>query len=76
VVRGETPHFDYVCSEANRGLGEVARASQAPVAFGVLTTDTHEQAMARAGDGPSNKGYEAALSALRMLALYRAMEAP
>jgi 6,7-dimethyl-8-ribityllumazine synthase len=74
VIRGETPHFEYVCAEANRGLGSVARSSQAPVAFGVLTTDDHAQAMARAGDGPGNKGYEATLSVLQMVELYRDLE--
>lgn len=75
VIRGETPHFHYVCDEASRGLGAVARGSAVPVLFGVLTTDDHPQALARAGDGPSNKGYEAALSALQMVALYRELEA-
>lgn len=74
VIRGETPHFEYVCDEANRGLGEVARASHAPLVFGVLTTDTHAQAMARAGEGPTNKGYEVTLAALGMVALYRSMD--
>jgi 6,7-dimethyl-8-ribityllumazine synthase len=74
VIRGETPHFDYVCAEASRGLGVVARGSRAPVAFGVLTTDTHEQALARAAEGPSNKGYEAAISVLQMVDLYRSLE--
>lgn len=75
VIRGETPHFDYVCDEANRGLGAVARASRAPLVFGVLTTNDHAQALARAGDGPTNKGYEVALAALQMVALYRSLDA-
>lgn len=74
VIRGETPHFHYVCSEASRGLGAVARSAAVPVLFGVLTTDDHDQAMARAGDGPDNKGYEAALSALQMVELFKSME--
>ena len=74
VIRGETPHFDYVAGEASRGLGDVARASRTPVLFGVLTTDDRDQALARAGDGPTNKGYEAALSALQMVDLYRSLE--
>jgi 6,7-dimethyl-8-ribityllumazine synthase len=74
VIRGETPHFDYVCAEASRGLGAVALASRIPVLFGVLTTDTREQAMARAADGPSNKGYETALAAVEMATLYRNAE--
>ena len=74
VIRGETSHFDYVCDEANRGLGEVARASRVPLVFGVLTTDTHAQALARAGEGPTNKGYEVTLGALQLVSLYRGME--
>lgn len=73
VIRGETPHFDYVCAEANHGLGAVARSTDIPVLFGVLTTNDHAQAMARAGDGPSNKGYETALAALQMIALGRTL---
>jgi 6,7-dimethyl-8-ribityllumazine synthase len=76
VIRGETPHFDYVCDEANRGLGEVARSSRSPLVFGVLTTDDHEQALARAGDGTSNRGYEVAMASLQMVALYRSLEHP
>jgi len=74
VIRGETPHFDYVCDEANRGLGDVARSSPIPLVFGVLTTETHAQALARAGEGPSNKGYEVALAALQMVDLVRTLE--
>ncbi len=73
VIRGNTPHFHYVCSEATRGLGAVAREAAIPVVFGVLTTDDHGQAMARAGSGPDNKGYEAALSALQMVELFKTM---
>jgi 6,7-dimethyl-8-ribityllumazine synthase len=64
VVRGETPHFEYVAGEAARGLGNVALAHRLPVGFGVLTTDTLEQALARAGGAAGNKGYEAVDSAL------------
>ncbi len=74
VIRGETPHFDFVCEEATLGLGAVARASNIPVLFGVLTTDDATQARARAGEGKDNKGYEAALAALEMIAVYRALE--
>lgn len=74
VIRGETPHFHYVCSETSRGLGAVARSASIPVVFGVLTTDDRAQALARAGDGPSNKGYEAALAALQMVALFSEFE--
>jgi 6,7-dimethyl-8-ribityllumazine synthase len=64
VIRGETAHFDYVAGEAARGLGHVARAHGLAVGFGVLTTDTLEQALARAGGDAGNKGYEAAEAAL------------
>ena len=68
VVRGETPHFDYVAGEAARGLATVALQTGVPVVFGVLTTDTIEQAMARASGTASNKGWEAALTALDTIA--------
>lgn len=70
VIRGETPHFDYICAEASRGLGAVARASPVPVTFGVLTTDTLEQALERADRDGLDKGWEAALAALDMAHLY------
>ena len=73
VIRGETPHFDYVCQEASLGLGAVARGSDIPVVFGVLTTDDEAQARARAGEGKGNKGYEAAMAALEMVPVYRAL---
>jgi 6,7-dimethyl-8-ribityllumazine synthase len=73
VIRGATPHFDYVAGEAARGLGQVARGSSVPVIFGVLTTDTIEQALERAGTKAGNKGWDAALSALEMADLYRRM---
>jgi len=71
VVRGETPHFDFVAGEAATGIGAVARQYDLPVAFGVLTTDTMEQALARAGGDAGNKGYEAAVTALEMVQLLR-----
>jgi 6,7-dimethyl-8-ribityllumazine synthase len=74
VVRGETPHFEYVAGEAARGIGEVSRRHDVPVAFGVLTTDTVEQALARAGGARGNKGYEAAVTALEMVAVLRALQ--
>ena len=75
VIRGETPHFDYVCSEATLGLGAVARSAPIPLAFGVLTTDDHAQALARAGGGPDNKGYESAMAVLEMVSVFRGLEA-
>lgn len=70
VIRGETPHFDYICAEAARGLGAVARASAIPVTFGVLTTDTIEQARVRADRDGMNKGWEAALAALETVRVF------
>ncbi len=71
VIRGETPHFEFVCTEATLGLGAVARTARIPVAFGVLTTDDLAQARARAGDDDDNKGYESALAVLEMIKVYR-----
>lgn len=64
VIRGDTPHFDYVCAECARGIADVSRAARLPVLFGVLTTDNVEQAEARAGGRLGNKGSECALAAL------------
>jgi 6,7-dimethyl-8-ribityllumazine synthase len=74
VVRGETPHFDYIAAEAARGIADVARRHDVPVAFGVLTTDTVEQALARAGGARGNKGYDAAVTALEMVQVLRALQ--
>jgi 6,7-dimethyl-8-ribityllumazine synthase len=71
VVRGETPHFEFIAREVSRGVNDVACRHRIPVAFGVLTTDTMEQALARAGAGHGNKGFEAALTALEMANLLR-----
>jgi len=71
VVRGETPHFEFIAREVSRGMNEVACRHRIPVAFGVLTTDTMEQALVRAGSGHGNKGFEAAVTALEMAALLR-----
>ncbi|MEX0979622.1 MAG: 6,7-dimethyl-8-ribityllumazine synthase [Gemmatimonadota bacterium] len=70
VIRGETSHYDFVAGEASSGLGAVARQSPVPVLFGVLTTDTVAQADARSGEGGGNKGWETALAALELVALY------
>ncbi|KXO13763.1 6,7-dimethyl-8-ribityllumazine synthase [Moritella sp. JT01] len=67
VIRGGTPHFEFVAGECNKGLAQVAMDYDIPVAFGVLTTDTIEQAIERAGTKAGNKGSEAALSALEMV---------
>ena len=66
VLRGETPHFDYICGECSRGISRVTERHGVPIAFGVLTCDTVEQAAARAGGKAGNKGWEAALAALEM----------
>lgn len=71
VIRGDTPHFDYVAGACAHGLSEVALKSDLPVVFGVLTVDNLEQARARAGDGEDNKGAEAALTALEMVTVLR-----
>jgi 6,7-dimethyl-8-ribityllumazine synthase len=66
VIRGETPHFDYICSAVAHGLTAAAAATGVPMAFGVLTTNSVEEALARAGNGPGNKGREAAQAAIEM----------
>lgn len=74
VVRGETPHFDFVAGECARGLTDVSLRFDLPIAFGLLTTDTIEQALARAGGARGNKGYEAAMTVLEMVQLLRHMQ--
>ena len=71
VIRGETSHFDYICSEASRGVGQVGLEFNIPVLFGVLTTENLEQAVARSGSGSSNKGRETTLAAIEMATLYK-----
>jgi 6,7-dimethyl-8-ribityllumazine synthase len=66
VIRGETPHFDYISAEAARGLAEASAESETPIGFGVLTCDTEEQAEARAGGAHGNKGWDAAVAMLEM----------
>ncbi|TCO82104.1 6,7-dimethyl-8-ribityllumazine synthase [Plasticicumulans lactativorans] len=75
VIRGSTPHFDYVAGECVGGLSKVALDQGLPVGFGVLTVDTIEQAIERAGTKAGNKGAEAALSVLEMVSLLRVMQA-
>lgn len=74
VIRGETPHFDFVAGEAARGIADVAADYGMPVAFGVITSDTVEQAQARAGGAVGNKGREAMLAAIEMATLLPALE--
>jgi 6,7-dimethyl-8-ribityllumazine synthase len=73
VIRGSTPHFDYVAGEAAGGLSAAAQASAVPILFGVLTTETIEQAIERAGTKAGNKGWDAAVGAIEMVSLARAL---
>lgn len=75
VIRGSTPHFDYVCAEVSKGVAAVSLHSGLPVAFGVLTTDTIEQAIERAGTKAGNKGAEAAMSAIEMVSVIKQLGA-
>ena len=71
LIRGATPHFDYIAAEATKGIASAALEGGVPVTFGVLTTDTIEQAIERAGTKAGNKGWEAAMGAIEMANLYR-----
>lgn len=75
VIRGSTPHFDYVSAEVSKGVANASMKSGVPIIFGVLTTDTIEQAIERAGTKAGNKGFESGLSALEMVSLFKALEA-
>lgn len=74
VIKGSTPHFDYVASEVSKGIATVSLDSGVPVIFGVLTTDTLEQAIERAGTKAGNKGYDAAVTAIEMVNLLHSFE--
>ena len=74
IIRGATPHFDYVAAESSKGIAQVAMKADCPVAFGVLTTETIEQAIERAGTKAGNKGWDAALAAVEMANLLKAIE--
>lgn len=71
VIKGSTPHFDYVCAEASKGIASVSLEFEKPVVFGVLTTDSIEQAIERAGTKAGNKGYDAAVTAIEMINLLK-----
>ncbi len=71
VIRGATPHFEYISAEVTKGIASVSLETEMPVAFGVLTTDTIEQAIERAGTKAGNKGWDAAMSAIEMVDLFR-----
>ncbi len=73
VIRGSTPHFDYVCAEAAKGVGQVGLSSGVPTIFGVITADTIEQAIERAGTKAGNKGSDAAMSAIEMANLFKSL---
>lgn len=73
VIRGSTPHFDYVAGEVSKGVATISLATGLPISFGVLTTDTIEQAIERAGTKAGNKGWDAAVSAVEMVSLDRAL---
>jgi 6,7-dimethyl-8-ribityllumazine synthase len=71
IIRGQTPHFDYIAAEATKGIAQAGMQSGLPVVFGVVTADTVEQALDRAGVKAGNKGFEAAMSAVELVNLYR-----
>lgn len=71
VIRGDTPHFDYVCDAVTRGIGAAVQSHKIPIGFGVLTTDDVQQAMERAGAKDANKGYEALLTVVEMISVLR-----
>ena len=70
IIRGETPHFDYIAGQSSKGIGQIALESKIPVIYGVLTCDSVDQAMDRAGAKSGNRGWQAALTALEMANLY------
>lgn len=74
VIRGSTPHFDYVAAEVTKGIAHVTLSSGVPVAFGVLTTDTIEQSIERAGTKAGNKGFDAAMTIIETVNLFREMD--
>ncbi len=74
VIRGETPHFDYIAAEVAKGIGQIALQTGVPISFGVLTTDTLEQALERAGAKAGNKGWDAAMTAMELVNLARQLQ--
>ncbi|RCK74515.1 MAG: 6,7-dimethyl-8-ribityllumazine synthase [Ignavibacteriae bacterium] len=71
VIKGDTPHFDYIAAEVTKGIAQLGLTSEIPITLGVLTTETLEQAIERAGSKSGNKGWDAALSAIELLNLYK-----
>ena len=76
VIRGSTPHFDYVAAESSKGVAEITLGTGLPVIYGILTTDTIEQAVERAGTKAGNRGYDAAIAAVEMVNLLKQMKQP
>jgi 6,7-dimethyl-8-ribityllumazine synthase len=74
VIRGDTPHFDYICAEASRGLADASTEYEIPIGFGLLTTDNMAQAESRAGGEHGNKGWDAAIAALEMSDLFERLD--
>jgi 6,7-dimethyl-8-ribityllumazine synthase len=74
LIRGATPHFEYISAQVARGIASVALESKIPVAFGVITSDTLEQAIERAGTKSGNKGWDAAVSAMEMVNLFKVLD--
>jgi 6,7-dimethyl-8-ribityllumazine synthase len=74
LIRGETPHFDYIAKEVSRGIANVSASMDVPAAFGIITADTTEQAIQRAGTKDGNKGWQAALSAIEMANLAKELK--
>ena len=70
IIRGDTPHFDYVCSESAKGVAQAAMMAEVPVIYGIVTADTVDQAIDRAGTKAGNKGFDAAMTGLEMVSLY------
>ena len=74
LVRGDTPHFDFIAAEATKGVAKIALDTDLPVIYGIITTDTLEQAIERSGTKAGNKGWQAAEAAIEMISLYRALQ--
>lgn len=74
IVRGDTPHFDYICNEASKGIARAALETGKPVIFGLVTADTLEQAIERSGTKAGNKGWDAAEAAIELVSLYSVLE--
>ena len=74
IIRGSTPHFDYVAAEASKGIGVASLETETPISFGIITSDTIEQAIERAGSKSGNKGWDAAMTAIEMTNLIKAVE--